>query len=271
MHLPVGRGRPDLTFANGVIFNYIKKWEVLDIESLSDHQYVGVQLDFGTSNINDFYFKTKYNKNKFFNNFRKLLPELYKRLDEVSDLNSIDLFFEFFVNSVSDCAFRSFRKKARGRFSRKLSFWNPVLKSLRNKAGLAAIDFAAGWALDKNVKIKIFTDSKSSIEALRSANIKSSFVLSIKEYLYKAKDLISLGESACRQSPKHLQSARHRMKIFNLGQNAKLSSEARQANQQPLVHAPKTCRQPIGKLGLYPDWRSRFLRRRAGNALAPKG
>ncbi|GBO14474.1 hypothetical protein AVEN_270048-1 [Araneus ventricosus] len=73
------------------------------------------------------------------------------------------------------------------------------------------------------------------------------------------------------QSPQHFQSERHRMKILNLRQDAKLSSEARQANQQPLVHAPKTCRQPIRKLGLYPDWRSRFLRKRAGYALAPKG
>ncbi|GBO46225.1 hypothetical protein AVEN_70467-1, partial [Araneus ventricosus] len=56
-------------------------------------------------------------------------------------------------------------------------------------AELAAIDFAAGWALNKNAKIKIFTDSKSSIEALRSANIKSNFVLSVKEHLYKDKDL----------------------------------------------------------------------------------
>ncbi|GBM32412.1 hypothetical protein AVEN_239802-1 [Araneus ventricosus] len=37
-----------------------------------------------------------------------------------------------------------------------------------------------------------FLDSKSSIEALRRANIKSNFVLSVKEHLYKAKDLIGL-------------------------------------------------------------------------------
>ncbi|GBN85146.1 hypothetical protein AVEN_241340-1 [Araneus ventricosus] len=60
------------------------------------------------------------------------------------------------------------------------------------KAELADIDFASGSALDKNVKIKIFTDSKSSIEALKSANIKSNFVLSVKEHLYNAKDLVSL-------------------------------------------------------------------------------
>ncbi|GBN43081.1 hypothetical protein AVEN_259971-1 [Araneus ventricosus] len=69
----------------------------------------------------------------------------------------------------------------------KLNILNSVFQ-----AELAAIDFAAGWVLDKNVKIKIFTDSKSSIEALRSANIKSNFVLSVKEHLYKDKDLVSL-------------------------------------------------------------------------------
>jgi len=53
-----------------------------------------VQLDFGTSNIKDFYFKTKYSKNKFAYTFRKFLPVLYKRLDEVNDPNSIDLLSE---------------------------------------------------------------------------------------------------------------------------------------------------------------------------------
>ncbi|GBL76038.1 hypothetical protein AVEN_234350-1 [Araneus ventricosus] len=69
----------------------------------------------------------------------------------------------------------------------KLNIFNSVFQ-----AELAPIDFAAGWVLDKNVKIKNFTDSKSSIEALRSANIKSNFVFSVKEHLYKAKDLVSL-------------------------------------------------------------------------------
>ncbi|GBN41351.1 hypothetical protein AVEN_175788-1 [Araneus ventricosus] len=69
----------------------------------------------------------------------------------------------------------------------KLNIFNSVFQ-----AELAAIDFAAGWALDKNVKIKIFTDTKSSIVSLRSANITSNFVPSVKEHLYKAKDLVSL-------------------------------------------------------------------------------
>ncbi|GBO22970.1 hypothetical protein AVEN_107759-1 [Araneus ventricosus] len=59
-------------------------------------------------------------------------------------------------------------------------------------AQLAAINFAAGWALDQNVKIKVFSDIKSSIEAIRRPKIKSNFVLSVKDNLYNANDLISL-------------------------------------------------------------------------------
>ncbi|GBL74136.1 hypothetical protein AVEN_231027-1 [Araneus ventricosus] len=61
-----------------------------------------------------------------------------------------------------------------------------------NEAKLVAINFAAGWALERNVKIKGFSDSKSSIEAIRSSKVKSNFVLSVKDNLYNAKDLVSL-------------------------------------------------------------------------------
>ncbi|GBL89190.1 hypothetical protein AVEN_255299-1 [Araneus ventricosus] len=57
---------------------------------------------------------------------------------------------------------------------------------------LAAINFSAGWALERNVKIKVFSDSKSYIEAIRSPKVKYNFVLSIKDNVYNAKDLVSL-------------------------------------------------------------------------------
>ncbi|GBM06526.1 hypothetical protein AVEN_150362-1 [Araneus ventricosus] len=60
------------------------------------------------------------------------------------------------------------------------------------QAELEAINFAAGWALERNVKIKVFSDSKSSIEAIRSPKVKSNFVLSVKDNLYNAKDLVKL-------------------------------------------------------------------------------
>ncbi|GBM24359.1 hypothetical protein AVEN_202341-1 [Araneus ventricosus] len=60
------------------------------------------------------------------------------------------------------------------------------------QAELAAMNFTAGWALKRNVKIKVFSDSKSSIEAIRSPKVKSNFALSVKDNLYNAKDLVSL-------------------------------------------------------------------------------
>ncbi|GBN64530.1 hypothetical protein AVEN_177930-1 [Araneus ventricosus] len=77
----------------------------------------------------------------------------------------------------------------------KMNYFNSVFQ-----ADLAAINFAAGWALERNVKIKMFSDSKSSIEAIRRPKVKSNLVLSIKDNLYNAKNLVSLclGESSCR-------------------------------------------------------------------------
>ncbi|GBM23130.1 hypothetical protein AVEN_150543-1 [Araneus ventricosus] len=57
---------------------------------------------------------------------------------------------------------------------------------------LAAFNFVAGWALERNVKIKVFSDSKSSIEVIRSPKIKSNFVLSVKDNPYNAKNLVSI-------------------------------------------------------------------------------
>ncbi|GBM39810.1 hypothetical protein AVEN_45774-1 [Araneus ventricosus] len=59
-------------------------------------------------------------------------------------------------------------------------------------AELAAINFADGWAFEGNVKIKVFSGSKSSIEAIRSPKVKSNFVLSVKDNQYNPKDLVSL-------------------------------------------------------------------------------
>ncbi|GBL74139.1 hypothetical protein AVEN_231029-1 [Araneus ventricosus] len=121
-----GRGWPDLTFANS-IFNFIKKWEVVDLESLGDYRSISVQLDFDVPNINDFYFKTTYNKPKFVKNFQKLLPDLHSKLKNVKDRVSLDLFFKFFVDSVSECAYKSYRKSYRRKVDFRGSFLSRIL------------------------------------------------------------------------------------------------------------------------------------------------
>ncbi|GBN39946.1 hypothetical protein AVEN_21779-1 [Araneus ventricosus] len=66
-------------------------------------------------------------------------------------------------------------------FKFKLNNYNSVFQ-----AELAAINFAAGWALDNNYKINIFTDSYSSIEVLKKVNSKSNYINLIKINMFRA-------------------------------------------------------------------------------------
>ncbi|GBN22220.1 hypothetical protein AVEN_258250-1 [Araneus ventricosus] len=60
------------------------------------------------------------------------------------------------------------------------------------QAELAALGGAAAWAIKTNNKINIFTDSISSIDALKSHRAKSKFVNSIKEKFCLAEGLVGL-------------------------------------------------------------------------------
>ncbi|GBN79508.1 hypothetical protein AVEN_205507-1 [Araneus ventricosus] len=69
----------------------------------------------------------------------------------------------------------------------KLKPYNSVFQ-----AELAAIQFAANWAVSENSKINLYTDSLSSILALQSASSRSNFVNKAKTELFKAKNLVGL-------------------------------------------------------------------------------
>ncbi|GBL90857.1 hypothetical protein AVEN_27972-1 [Araneus ventricosus] len=58
------------------------------------------------------------------------------------------------------------------------------------QAELAALGVAADWAVENNTKINIFTDRKSSIDALKSHGTKSNFVNSIKNKFRLAERLV---------------------------------------------------------------------------------
>ncbi|GBM56000.1 hypothetical protein AVEN_45145-1 [Araneus ventricosus] len=60
------------------------------------------------------------------------------------------------------------------------------------QAELAAIQYAANWAVSENSNINIYTDSLSSILALQSASSRSNFVNKAKSDLYGAKNMVSL-------------------------------------------------------------------------------
>ncbi|GBM63566.1 hypothetical protein AVEN_161141-1 [Araneus ventricosus] len=55
---------------------------------------------------------------------------------------------------------------------------------------LAAIEFAANWAVKEKVKVNIYTDSLSSISAINSANTRSGFINKVKPSIFKAKNMV---------------------------------------------------------------------------------
>ncbi|GBO02696.1 hypothetical protein AVEN_138940-1 [Araneus ventricosus] len=57
---------------------------------------------------------------------------------------------------------------------------------------MAAINFAVHWAQENGFKINIYTDSQSSIKALRSARSRSAFVIEAKKNLYLAGNSVGL-------------------------------------------------------------------------------
>ncbi|GBM25645.1 hypothetical protein AVEN_82761-1 [Araneus ventricosus] len=67
----------------------------------------------------------------------------------------------------------------------KFKIWNA-------RPSLAAINFAAGWALENSYKINIFTDSYSSIEVLKKVNTKSNYINVIKNNMFRAIGSIGL-------------------------------------------------------------------------------
>ncbi|GBM30820.1 hypothetical protein AVEN_52613-1 [Araneus ventricosus] len=72
-------------------------------------------------------------------------------------------------------------------FMFKLSSFSSVFQ-----AELAAINFAAGWALENGYKINIFSDSLSSIQILKKSNSKSFYINDIKNNMFHAPGSVGL-------------------------------------------------------------------------------
>ncbi|GBL78548.1 hypothetical protein AVEN_62167-1 [Araneus ventricosus] len=128
-------------------------------------------------------------------------------LDKYIEINNIELKYKIldFPTTVVDCDFEVYTdgsgidgnigasvcifkdNKYINLFQFKLSNFNSVFQ-----AELAAINFAAGWAMDNNVSVNIFTDSLSSIEALKKSNSKSKYLNEIKNNMFNAVGSVGL-------------------------------------------------------------------------------
>ncbi|GBN92126.1 Putative protein in type-1 retrotransposable element R1DM [Araneus ventricosus] len=125
-------GFPDLTLISTSIFNYIKNWGILDMESHSDHKYIYFNIEIEELPEADFFFKSKHGQNKFINFMKKHLNLLKRKLKNVINILYLNSFIQDLTDLVKKGAFKTFKKKPK-RSAHRFSFWNEGLRRLRNK------------------------------------------------------------------------------------------------------------------------------------------
>ncbi|GBM22124.1 hypothetical protein AVEN_266483-1 [Araneus ventricosus] len=119
----------------------------------------------------------------------KNIPSALKFISPATQLDKTD--FEVYtdgsrIENETGFAVCSFRDNHNiHNFLFKLKPYNSVFQ-----AELAAIHYAANWAASNNYRINIYTDSLSSIQALKSAHSRSAFVNNVKHDLALAENLV---------------------------------------------------------------------------------
>ncbi|GBM32698.1 hypothetical protein AVEN_223476-1 [Araneus ventricosus] len=157
-----GKGNPDLPLISSSILDGIKQWGILDRLSLSDH-----------NNISDIYTPTvesveELNHNEIdlvIYNLKKVLELRYKDQDSHFEVYTDGSKIDGGVG-LSVCILDGeIQHKI---LCKKLEPQNTVFQ-----AELVALGEAVDWAIENKKKINIYTDSRSSIEALKSYRSKS--------------------------------------------------------------------------------------------------
>ena len=116
----------DITFVNNQMINFIKDWNVSDIEALSDHKAIDFNVDFNPD-VNS-------------NNFRNVRKTNWGRFREVLDVNrensgsiyDINQSAQALHNDIID-AFNKSCKQVKGRSKGLPSWWTPELTNLKRE------------------------------------------------------------------------------------------------------------------------------------------
>ncbi|GBM70697.1 hypothetical protein AVEN_203823-1 [Araneus ventricosus] len=134
------QGFPDLTSISTSYQDYLDSWNVLDLDSSTNHKYICVRLagDFHPSQ--EFIFKSKYSFKIFLNIFRKDFDYLNSLLGLASSSEDVDHFYKIFFKCICDTAFGAFKKKPL-RNSKSFHFWNDSLRLKRNRVTALYLSF----------------------------------------------------------------------------------------------------------------------------------
>ncbi|GBN29328.1 Retrovirus-related Pol polyprotein from type-1 retrotransposable element R1 [Araneus ventricosus] len=129
---PIHSGYPDLTIISTSIYNFIKNWGVLDMESHSDHKYIYFQLVTESIPEVDFYFKSKHGIGRFTRYIAKHLDHFKRKLKGINNNTYFNAFIQDLTELVQRAAFKTLKKKPK-RLAQRFSFWNEELRSTRNR------------------------------------------------------------------------------------------------------------------------------------------
>ncbi|GFT22816.1 reverse transcriptase domain-containing protein [Nephila pilipes] len=103
-----GKGNPDISLISNSIIYLVDRWEVLDLESLSDHRFVSVHLRCDLNN-SEFYLEIKYGINKYLKKFKKSYPKFIQTVESIWNSDQLEEFANLLISTVRSSAFISFR------------------------------------------------------------------------------------------------------------------------------------------------------------------
>ncbi|GBN92373.1 Putative protein in type-1 retrotransposable element R1DM [Araneus ventricosus] len=129
---PNNVGLPDLTLISTTIFNFLKNWGILDMETHSDHKYIYFKIEIEDLPEADFFFKSRYGQSKFIGFIKRHLNQFKRRLKKINNIFYLNKFIQDLTDLVKKGAFKSFKKKPK-KFAHSFSFWNEGLRQSRNK------------------------------------------------------------------------------------------------------------------------------------------
>jgi len=129
---PNGVGWPDLSLCNDLLFTFIQNWRVLEDNSCSDHNYIEMIIDKPSFiSINKRFNSNKHNK-KFINKLQQHSLHLNTLIDSCSNLSDLDNLTEKLINTCKQTAEETLSYRNPTKIF-KLKWWNPQLKTLKNK------------------------------------------------------------------------------------------------------------------------------------------
>ncbi|GBN60469.1 hypothetical protein AVEN_54978-1 [Araneus ventricosus] len=145
-------GSPDLTLTSNKDIAVKLNWQVLNEETLSDHQYIKIEVKLERKTLSFLRFKTKYEgHNKFHNKIKTIAEEATEKIQQCNSKTGLDETNEIHLEIMNTCK-SSYRVKKQeinkpqhgGWWSQDLEITKKKVGALRRRAQRAPADLRRG-------------------------------------------------------------------------------------------------------------------------------